>query len=261
METTQRVRVHAFGRWSVTVDGEEAPGIRSRLSRELLLRMSLQDEPSLRETLIDELQPHENDMTRGRRRLTRELSRIQSLIDVPIWDASLDIVGIAPEVGLGSDLRDFLAGSDLMNARQEPHSERQRVAEVLALAHQGKLLATHLTPWALRQQNLVERLEVRLIRRSIKLGDGSNRLADLELTRRWTELEPYCDAAHALLLRLMVAQFGPMAAADHYHEVARRYQTELGTPPPRSVADALEAEVTDVANTDLDLDSDMGSTV
>lgn len=231
------VRVDSFGRWGISIQGEEAPALRSRYARELLVRLSTSAEPVGREHLIAELRPSEPDLGRARRRLTQELSRIQQVVG-PIWASTREVVQVASGCELGSDLATFLHGAKPDARPTDPDEERAHLAALVDLPRRGELLVGHQSEWVLGVRADVERTEARLLARLLS-WEGGDEQAMLDHAYRWAELDPFLDEAHAAVVKLLVATRGRDPAAAYVDEIEERYQRELGLQVGNLIRDEL----------------------
>lgn len=184
------------------VDGRSAAPIRSRYGRELLLYFSLVPDLVLRDHLVDQLWPDETDIRQGRRRLSRELARVQSSLGLSIWDGGRDALVVDPAVTLTSDLQDLLDGVAGEATCEDLGQEGDRLGSLLSIIGRGALLPGHVSPWADRQRQRAAMAECRLRCSAVECFGATDPAAALTHAERWVELDPDDERANDAAARL-----------------------------------------------------------
>ncbi|MEM9565352.1 MAG: hypothetical protein AAGA93_22205, partial [Actinomycetota bacterium] len=241
MVATRRMEVNGFGPWRATLDGRPIGRLPSRTARELMLWMSLNPGVTARrDRLASDLWPNESDLAAARKRLSQELSRIQSAAGARIWNTTRDWVRVDDGAVITSDVGAFLdaARPDRIGANVD--IERKRVATALALVDDGEVLPGHESEWADSLRTTVARAEVRLLQHLVSLDGDVASEESLAAATRWAELEPYSDAANAAVAASLTAIGADGPAARYVEDVGRRYADELGVELPPDLARAAD---------------------
>lgn len=232
--------MQALGSWAVLVQGRSVTSIPSRYARELLVAASLDPGPTPREELIDRLRPNETDSRSERRRLTKELSRIQATLGIHMWEGDRDVVAVDPGVVLDSDVARLFRGLQSTAVADNDDVEAGRLQTLTALVERGTLLPGHHSEWATALRREVEQLELDLRRRLVTGSGALDEHERLQHARRWAELEPFADDAHRAVIRLTTCCIGRAAAERYRQRVDVDYRAELGVgfePGPESGVD------------------------
>ena len=236
------VDIGAFGKWHVSVNGVDAESIKSRHARQLLVAFSLDGGAVSREQLIDELWSTAPDHGKARRRLTKELSRIQSYLGISVWSADRETVRVDPSVNLISDVGRFIHAVEATTPLEGRVPEAARLEEHLRAVERGLLLPGHFDPWTCDLRTRVEYLETRVRRSLVELLGASDGMVALRHARRWAELDPFADDAHAAVIHLTKIHLGSVAADQYRAQTEKLYREELNVDPAFSV-DGLAATV------------------
>lgn len=239
------IDIRAFGTWSVSIDGVEAPQVRSRYAREILIAIALGPAPVLRDQLIDRLRPDATDRRAARRRLTQELSRLQSTFGVPLWVPHRDTIDVVEGTRLHCDVAVVLDEREPGHVAALSSVRRTRTLEdIVDRIDRGPLLAGHESAWAEALRDRVASRELQTRRELLGLLPAGDAARRLEHARRMTDIDPFDDAAHAVAIRAVRALQGPDAADAETDRIAAWYAAELGL-------DRLPAAITAVADDDV----------
>lgn len=238
------IEIESFGRFRVLVNTEPGPAIKSRYARELLLYMSMTAGPVRREELVDQLLPDISDHRQGRRRLTREMSRVQSAFDAPLWETTSETVAVHSDVHLSSDLGRFLIQQPT-GRKEDASRRRHRLATLACIADGGPLLPGHDSRWSEDIRAQVAARELTIRQDLVSSLSPADQPTALRHAQRWVELEPFADDAHRAVLRLTHAVLGPAEARRYLHDWTKLYQSELGVDPPDLAMEDLSEAVDD----------------
>lgn len=211
-----RVELRLLGAFRVTVGGEER-AIAARKQRALVAAVALA--PRSRDALVADLWP-ESDDERGRQSLRHALYGINSAVRADLVAVAGDTLRIADGVrvdlreleravaaGTDAELRSALAlyGGDLCAEVEGTDGEAERVRLRGLVASAGEALATR-----------------RLSADAHEAGS---------IARRVSEIDPYREEAHRVLLRALAAAGDLAAAAAHYRRLTVMLREELGVEP------------------------------
>ncbi len=163
------VEIRAFGKWLISVNGVEAPSVQSRFARQILVALSLTSGWIAREKLIDDLWSSSSDIGMSRRRLSKELSRIQGCIGIRLWSGDRESVRVDPGVHLVSDVSVLIDDLGAAPPSADPVREAARLQEHVRVVERGMLLPGHFDPWTCDLRSRVEQLEIGIRRSLVEL--------------------------------------------------------------------------------------------
>ncbi len=234
------IDVKACGDWAVTRDGATTKPLHSRFARELLVRLSLAKGPVSRDQLVAELRPDESSARSGRRRLSQELSRAQSLIGATLWAPTRDFVAIHPDCVLQSDAARLHAAARHEAILANEDHEFDRLSEALQLVADGDLLMGHVGEWVETEREALRRAEARLLTRAVALARSRDADRALQWAQRKAQLDPFDEQAQASAVRMIRTVHGTAAAESYIAELQDLFVREIGSPPTAVVHAALQ---------------------
>ncbi len=231
------VEIKAFGGFAVLYNGLPIPTIKSRYAREILLFMSIHQGPARREYLVEQLLPDITDHRTGRRRLTQELSRLQSQFDFPLWDTTPNTVDVHTGLWLLSDIGRFL------QERPRPGDTLRYLHELdslTKLAEAGEPLVGHESAWSFQIREEVLARESAVCEELATALGPADQMAALKHAERWAHIEPFNDQAHRLTHQLIRDVRGQVAASRYEKQLTDLYRHELGVEPAASLFDDVD---------------------
>lgn len=252
-----------MARWSLRMlgpfvaerDGAPLPGFRSDKVRALLAFLAVHvDRPWSRTTLADLLWPEQPEpMARGS--LRNALSNLRQVIgDRDSEPPFLRVTQAAVQANAAAerwvDVDDFLrlrarAGDvDVADAEPEAVAPLERALSL----YRGPFLEGFVVPSAPFESWLAttrEQLQREAVRAARTLAFTHARQGDVEAAtvaaRRWLDLEPWDEAAHRQLVRLLLLQGQRAAALAQYEALRARLAEDLGVEPELETTQQDEA--------------------
>jgi serine/threonine protein kinase len=237
------LRINLLGPFQVTLDGEPARGFDSDKVRALLAYLAAEaDRPHRRETLAALLWP-ERDERAARTNLRRALANLRQVIgDSSASPPFLDITRQSIQFNMASDHRlDVAAFSQLAAAATETSGSSaavEQLEEAVALYRgsflEGFTLANSVAfdEWQLVSREALQRQAVSALRRLAayyeQLGLFSQALPH---ARRQVELEPFDEAGHRQVMRLLALGRQRSEALAHYELYRQSLAQELDVAP------------------------------
>lgn len=245
-------RIRLLGGFDVTVDGQAVTEFESSSARALLARLAAEvGRPLARTTLAEFLWP---DRPAGA--AAANLRHCLSTVRRTIGDVDPDhpiLVASRADIMLdgGDRASDFahvqvdLEAFDRLSSigPSEPGAVGSWEAAVQLrrgpfLAGFDVQLSEAWDTWLLTMRTAVDDAGATALRRLAELRERTGeRNRAIDHVRRWIELDPWNEAAHRMLIRLLAMEEQRGAALLHADEVARVFRSELGVHPgPRTLA-------------------------
>lgn len=229
MTPLNRIKLETLGSYRLLVDGQTAVGPGYRKAWALLAYFALEPGLHARDKLVELLGI---DSLAHLRQL---LSRLRGMLDQPGLPAPFhtehSLIGIATQYPLQCDARAFLAnaGEVLPLVEQEARLALYR-GEFL----QGLSLpdAPEFETWQTIQREQARQQAGRLMLALQQARETRGQLPEaLVLARRQVELDPWNEASHREVIRLLAANGQTAAALAHYQLCAQTLQSALNIAP------------------------------
>lgn len=227
-----------LGGFDARLNGHPVAGIAYNKMRALLAYLAVERQQDHQREVLAELLWRGNDPTTARGNLRRTLSDLRRVLELPsnavLFSVSKNTIRFIPNGAI--DALDFMAPTPASPASdQASHGEDERIISL----YRGEFLAGLSLPecpdfesWLQMQRETLHRRALALLEklsnRHAQAGDYSK---SLQFALRYTELEPWDEAACRLAMRLYVLNDQHNAAIAHYEACCRWLKNELGALP------------------------------
>lgn len=232
-----------LGAVEVSLNSKVLRGFRSQKEPAILIYLAQTGQPQRRETLAEllwESSSTEQSLSNLRTALTRLQKQVGDVLDV-----SHRSLALAPTVQHQVDsvmLPQVLAGVGPIES-----AEQARDLQTVLANYRGDFLADFqlrnapcFDSWVATTREAVRR---EVLAAYAKLGQyalsGADVPGGIALARRWLQVDALDEAAHTLLIRLLLAAGDRREAVAHYDACAALFRSELGVAPPAAMSALL----------------------
>jgi WD40 repeat protein/serine/threonine protein kinase/DNA-binding SARP family transcriptional activator len=237
---SKRLAIHCFGTFFVTLAETEVTGFESDKARALLAYLAVAaGQPHRRERLAGLLWPDFADQA-ARTNLRRVLSNVRQVIGdrdnhTPFLLVTPQSIQFDAGQDYWLDVAEFVRGVAGKNGRSPAIHELE---QAIAL-HNGPFLAGFSLPdsdpfeeWLrLTGETLQQQAAAALHQLASHYESQGDYAAGLSHARRWLELDPFAEAAHRQLMRLLALSGQRSEALAHYETCRQLLADELGLEP------------------------------
>ncbi len=238
-----RVELALLGGWRLAIDDRPAAAPAYEKGRALLAYLAIENRWLSREMLGGLFWP---DSFGHRANLRQVLANLRAVLqdnaaDAPCLLVRRDAIAIGPECASRLDVANFLAWPPRCDAvgsvqRCAPCLQQMEQAEAL---YRGEFMAgfsladcPEFEEWLRRKREALHRHAIALCGRLADCHDQyGERERALTFARRAAELDPWDEAAHRRLLRLLAVSGQSTAALRHYEELEASLAREIGIKP------------------------------
>jgi len=229
------LQIRLFGGLELSAEGTRLPLPASRRAQALLAYLVLHPGPCRRAKLIGELFP-ESSEKRGRKQLSQELWKLNSLLDGHLPEGQLIIqrsetVELSPSTRVWIDTVEFdRAYQDWREAK--PGSPEEFAAlETAASLYTGELLAGFYDDWLQTAQSSARDLALQVFDRLVELLTARGEyVSALGWARRLIDLDPLTESSHRRLIRVELLLGRPTRALKALEQCRELLELELDAP-------------------------------
>ncbi len=229
------LQIRLFGGLELSADGNRLPLPASRRAQALLAYLVLNPGPCRRAKVIGELFP-ESSEKRGRKQLSQELWKLNSLLDNHLPEGQLilqrsEIVELSPSARVWIDTAEFDRAYRAWQAAKPGSPEEFAALETAAALYSGELLAGFYDEWLLSAQTAARDLALQVFDRLVELLTARGEyVSALGWARRLIDLDPLTEASHRRLIRVELLLGRPTRALKALEQCRELLELELDAP-------------------------------
>ncbi len=231
-----RCRIELLGGLRVLQGGRLITRFSTQKTAALLAYLAYHRQTAHAREVLIELLWHDSSQNAGRASLSMALSSLRHQLEPPGVSAGAVLIADRNNVGLNvlaitTDVAEFETAVEAANRARDDQQRLQHLTDAVE-QYRGRLLPGHYEDWALLQQDRLEELYLRVLRRIVSLcqqtGEGD---AAISFARRILLVDPLREEAHRDLMRLYAKAGQPEQALRQYQELERLLDQEQGDVP------------------------------
>ena len=229
------LQIRLFGGLELSAEGTRLPLPASRRAQALLAYLVLNPGPCRRAKVIGELFP-ESSEKRGRKQLSQELWKLNSLLDSHLPEGQLilqrsETVELSPSARVWIDTAEFDRAYRAWQQAKPGSPEEFAALEAAASLYTGELLAGFYDDWLLSAQASARDLALQVFDRLVELLTARGEyVSALGWARRLIDLDPLTEASHRRLIRVELLLGRPTRALKALEQCRELLELELDTP-------------------------------